>query len=44
VAEEHDCDLIVTGGYGRTPVAKAILGSTVDELLRASKWPLLVCR
>jgi nucleotide-binding universal stress UspA family protein len=43
-AEEHNCDLVVMGGYGRPPVAEVILGSTVDELLRTSRWPLLICR
>lgn len=43
-AEKHGCDLIIVGGYGRRPVAKAILGSTVDELLGTSRWPLLICR
>jgi nucleotide-binding universal stress UspA family protein len=43
-AQEHQCDLIIVGGYGRRPVAEVILGSTVDELLRTSQWPVLICR
>jgi nucleotide-binding universal stress UspA family protein len=43
-AERHGCDLLIVGGYGRRPVTKVILGSTVDELLRTSRWPLLICR
>ena len=43
-AGEHGCDLIIAGGYGRRPVAEVILGSTVDELLRTSLWPVLICR
>jgi nucleotide-binding universal stress UspA family protein len=43
-AEEYNCDLLVMGGYGRPPVAEVILGSTVDELLRTSRWPVLICR
>jgi nucleotide-binding universal stress UspA family protein len=43
-AEEHGCDLILLGGYGRRPLAEVILGSTVDELLRTSLWPMLICR
>jgi nucleotide-binding universal stress UspA family protein len=43
-AEEHGCDLILLGGYGRRPLAEVILGSTVDELLRTSPWPMLICR
>jgi nucleotide-binding universal stress UspA family protein len=43
-AQERKCDLIIVGGYGRGPVAEVILGSTVDELLRTSQWPVLICR
>jgi nucleotide-binding universal stress UspA family protein len=43
-AEAHGCDLILLGGYGRRPLAEVILGSTVDELLRTSPWPMLICR
>ena len=43
-AHELKCDLIIVGGYGRRPVAQVILGSTVDELLRTSRWPVLICR
>jgi nucleotide-binding universal stress UspA family protein len=43
-AEEYGCDLIIAGGYGRRPVAEVILGSTVDELLRTGRWPVLICR
>jgi len=43
-AAEGDCDLILMGGYGMGPMAEAVLGSTVDEVLRKSTWPLLICR
>jgi nucleotide-binding universal stress UspA family protein len=43
-AQEYRCDLIIVGGYGRRPVAEVILGSTVDALLRTSRWPVLICR
>jgi nucleotide-binding universal stress UspA family protein len=43
-AEERSCDLVLLGGYGRAPLAEVILGSTVDELLRTSPWPMLICR
>jgi nucleotide-binding universal stress UspA family protein len=43
-AEAYGCDLIVTGGYGRRPVAEVFAGSTVDDLLRTSEWPVLICR
>ena len=43
------CDLILMGGYGMGPMAEAVLGSTVDGVLRKSMgqdFPLsiLICR
>jgi nucleotide-binding universal stress UspA family protein len=43
-AEAHGSELIIAGGYGSRPVLEVVLGSTVDELLRASRQPLLICR
>jgi nucleotide-binding universal stress UspA family protein len=43
-AEAHDCDLILMGGYGHSPVVEVVLGSAVDEVLRASRQPVLICR
>jgi len=43
-AEECDCDLIIMGGYGFNPVVEIALGSAVDEVLRTSRLPLLICR
>jgi nucleotide-binding universal stress UspA family protein len=43
-AEAHDCDLILVGGYGYSPVVEVVLGSAVDEVLRASRQPVLICR
>jgi nucleotide-binding universal stress UspA family protein len=42
--EEYDCDLIIMGGYGFNPVMEIVLGSAVDEVLRTSRKPLLICR
>jgi nucleotide-binding universal stress UspA family protein len=39
-----DCDFVILGGYGLTPVLEFVLGSTVDEVLRKSCQPVLVCR
>lgn len=44
VAEEHDSDLIVMGGYGYTPVVELMLGSTVNEILRSAHRATLICR
>ncbi len=38
------CDLILVGGYGFNPIMEVVLGSAVDQILRASPAPVLVCR
>lgn len=43
-AKEHQSDVILIGGYGYRPLLEAVLGSTVDQLLRDSDQPLLICR
>jgi nucleotide-binding universal stress UspA family protein len=43
-AEAHECDLIIMGGYGFNPVMEIALGSAVDEVLRTSRQPILICR
>ena len=43
-AEEHKCDLLLMGGYGHTPVVEIVLGSSVDQVLRESRQPVLICR
>lgn len=42
--EAHRCDLIVMGGYGFRPLIEVVLGSTVDQVLRWRRWPVLICR
>lgn len=44
LARDTGADLILMGGYGANPVLEAFLGSTVDQVLRHSEFPLLVCR
>lgn len=44
VAKERGCDFLILGGYGLSPVLELMLGSTVDDLLRARAYPLLICR
>lgn len=43
-AADHDSDLILMGGYGHNPLVEVVLGSAVDEILRASQQPVLICR
>lgn len=42
--DENEIDLILMGGYSRLPVAEVILGSALDEVLRKSRKPVLICR
>jgi nucleotide-binding universal stress UspA family protein len=43
VAHEQRAGLIIVGGYGHNPLVELTLGSTVDEILRTSYFPTLVC-
>lgn len=43
-ASSHQCDFILMGGYRASPVVEVVLGSIVDEVLRNSQIPLLICR
>jgi nucleotide-binding universal stress UspA family protein len=43
-AEEHKSDLLIMGGYGLRPELEVVLGSTVDQVLRTSQSPVLICR
>jgi nucleotide-binding universal stress UspA family protein len=43
-AEEQGSNLIILGGYGHGPVLEIVLGSTVDQVLRACQQPVLICR
>ncbi|PIE31930.1 hypothetical protein CSA56_16920 [candidate division KSB3 bacterium] len=40
----YECHLILMGGYGRSPMLEMVLGSTVDQVLRKSQVPVLICR
>jgi nucleotide-binding universal stress UspA family protein len=43
-SEENACNLVIMGGYGRGPVLEVVLGSAVDQVLRTSQQPTLICR
>jgi nucleotide-binding universal stress UspA family protein len=43
-AEEQSINMLVLGGYGHTPMPEIVLGSVVDEVLRTSRLPVLICR
>lgn len=44
VAVDYDAHLIVVGTHGRNAVARAMLGSVAEELVRNAKLPVLVAR
>ena len=41
---QEKCDFIIMGGYGFSPLLEVVLGSTVDQVLRESLVPTLICR
>jgi nucleotide-binding universal stress UspA family protein len=43
-AATHSSDLLLMGGYGFNPLLEAVIGSTVDQVLREAKQPVLICR
>lgn len=43
-AYQHGCDVIVMGGYGLPPLWEAIFGSVVDDVLRSTFLPVLICQ
>ena len=44
VADEQGCDFLIMGGYGHKPVLEVVVGSAVDQVLRESCKPVLICR
>lgn len=40
----HQSNLIVIGSYGFNPLVEIMLGSSVDQVLRESSVPVLLCR
>jgi nucleotide-binding universal stress UspA family protein len=42
--EKLKIELLLLGGYGRNPIIEVVQVSDVDEILRQSKIPLLICR
>ena len=43
-AEEYQCDWTIMGSYGPNPLVEVVRGSAVDEVLRGSQKPILICR
>jgi nucleotide-binding universal stress UspA family protein len=42
--QEEEADWIIMGGYGMNPIIEVALGSAVDQVLRESEKPVLICR
>jgi len=43
VTQQTNSNLIIIGGYKAPPLQEVVLGSKVDDLLRMSKEPVLIC-
>ncbi len=43
-AAARQSDLLIMGGYGPSPMLEVVLGSSVDQILRQARQPLLICR
>lgn len=43
-AAAQKADHLILGGYGHTPIVEVVLGSAVDEVLRKTELPVLICR
>ena len=44
ISQQEQCDFVIMGGYGYSPLLEVMLGSTVDQVLRESPLPTLICR
>jgi nucleotide-binding universal stress UspA family protein len=44
LAKNLNSDLIVMGGYSKSPMVEIVVGSAVDQVLRESEIPMLICR
>ncbi|MGB8253270.1 MAG: hypothetical protein WCF08_08635, partial [Anaerolineaceae bacterium] len=43
-AMEFEADLLVIGGFNRPPMVEVVLDMTLDQLLRATTIPILICQ
>jgi len=44
VAAENGADMILMGGYGFPPLLEILFGSTVDDVLRGTQIPVIICQ
>jgi nucleotide-binding universal stress UspA family protein len=43
-AVEQQCDWLLMGGYGPNPVVEAVIGSSLEGVLRQADIPVLICK
>jgi len=43
-AATYDSNLVIMGGYGNTPVLEVVFSSALNQVLRESQRPILICR
>ncbi len=43
-AKRHDCDLIVMGTHGHSPVTHALIGNVAEKVVRKAPCPVLTVR
>jgi nucleotide-binding universal stress UspA family protein len=41
---EDQCDLIITGGYRVNPIAKLLSSSLVDQVIKSTRLPVMICK
>lgn len=44
LAEQHHADLIVVGSHGRTGLARLLMGSVAEQVVRGAQCPVLVVK
>jgi nucleotide-binding universal stress UspA family protein len=44
ISRDLECDAILMGGYKASPIVEVVFGSIVDEVLRKTEIPVLICR
>ncbi len=44
LSQQAGCDLLILGGYGLNPLLEVVLGSQIDQVLRQSCQPMLICQ
>jgi nucleotide-binding universal stress UspA family protein len=44
LADDHDCDLIVVGSHGHTGLARLLMGSVAERIVRGAHCPVLVVK